>query len=197
MNWHLLTGITAGLIQLYAIIPYVKSILKRETKPNIISWTLWTLIQLVAIWIQASSSSGFSWSVILLIAMTFNTSFVVILCLMGYGSKEFGWIEKSCLAIALIAIAFFAFTKNGPIALAFDITADFIAAIPTIIKTWRNPRSEAYGPWLIITVAAALAVFSNETFTAENLSFPIYLTCVNALIAGIAYFGRNKPKPLI
>lgn len=182
----------AGLVQLYAVIPYVRDILKRETKPNIVSWFLWTLLQLVAIWIQVSSPTGFSWSIIFLVAMTFNTALVVVLCLMGYGYQKFGKTEKGCFIVALIAIVLFAVTKNGPVALGFDIAADFIAALPTIVKTWREPRTESFLPWFLISIAALLGVFSSTIMSFENLAFPIYLMCVNGLIAVIAFCGQRK-----
>lgn len=196
MDWHVIVGILAGVIQIYAIIPYVKDILKRETKPNIVSWALWTLIQLVAIWIQVTSADGFSWSLILLIATTFNTGLVVVLCLMGYGYKEFGRIEKSCLVIALVAIGLYAFTRNSELSLAFDIVADLVAALPTFVKTWREPHSEIVGPWVLVAIAAALGTLSSTILDVENLAIPIYLTFSNGTVAALAYFGQiMKPKP--
>lgn len=197
MNWHLLIGIVAGLIQLYAVIPYVRSILARETRPNVVSWVLWTLLQLITIWIMMTSDGGISWSLILVCAMTFNTSLVVVLCLAGYGDKEFGWVEKACLAIALVTIGLYVATDNGPLAIGFNILADLIAAAPTVWKTWRDPKSEAFGPWAIITVAAVLGVLSVEIASVESIAFPMYLVCVNGSVAALAYFGqRNIPKPV-
>jgi hypothetical protein len=196
MNMYLLIGIVAGIVQLYAIIPYAKSILARETRPNIVSWILWTLLQLVAIWIQATSGEGFSWSLFLLLAMTFNTSLVVVLCLAGYGDKEFGIIEGASLMLVAVAAGLYAFTRNGPWAIGLNIVGDLIAASPTIVKTWRDPKSEAVGPWAIVTVAAALAVISVENPAFETVGFPAYLICANGLIAALAYIGQKKTTPV-
>ena len=193
MNAHLLIGIAAGIIQLYAIVPYVKDILLPDgTRPNVVSWALWTLLQLIAIWIQVTSDGGISWSLILLCATTFNTGLVVVLCLRGYGDKEFGPIEKACLAIALIAIGLYVTTKDAEVALGFNILADLVAAGPTIMKTALNPRSEAWFPWFLVSVAAALGALSSEIRDAENLAFPIYLAIVNGLVAALAFAGRNR-----
>ncbi|TAK04057.1 hypothetical protein EPO34_02780 [Patescibacteria group bacterium] len=195
MDWHLLIGIAAGVLQVSAIVPYVRDILKRQTKPNIVSWALWTLIQLIAIWVLVTSEAGFSWSLILLLATTFNTGLVVVLCLMGYGYKEFGHVEKACLTIALVAIALYVFTKDAALSLAFDIVADLVAATPTIVKTFREPHTEAVMPWVMVSVAAALGALSSTIIDVENLALPIYLAFVNGLIAAIAFFGqRAKPQ---
>ncbi len=196
MNIYLAIGIAAGIIQLYAIIPYARSILARETRPNIVSWTLWTLLQIVTIWIMVTSSEGMSWSLLLLIAMTFNTTLVVVLCLLGYGDKEFGAIEICSLIIVIIAAGLYALTHNAPWAIALNIIGDFVAASPTIWKTWRDPKSEAVEPWAIVTAAAILAVLSVEAPHIESVAFPIYLACVNGVIAGLAFFGQKKKSGL-
>ncbi len=192
MSIYLVIGIIAGIIQLYAIIPYARSILARETRPNIVSWTLWTLLQVVTIWIMVTSSEGMSWSLLLLIAMTVNTSLVVVLCLLGYGDKKFGVIEICSLIIVIVAAGLYAVTHNGPWAIALNIIGDFVAASPTLWKTWRDPMSEAVEPWAIVTAAAILAVLSVEAPHVESVAFPIYLVCVNGLIAGLAFVGQKK-----
>ena len=198
MNWHLLIGIAAAVVHLYAIVPYVKDVLRKDgVRPNVVSFALWTLLQLVAIGIMVTSSDGFSWALFVLVASTFGTSFVVVLCLRGYGDDKFGLTEKLCLAIALVAIGLYVVTKDAVLAIGFNIVADLVAAWPTIAKTFRDPRSEAWFPWFLVSLAAALGTLSSEIRDVENLAFPIYLVLVNGLIASLAFAGRGKrPSPV-
>jgi hypothetical protein len=192
MNWHQVIGILAGIIQIAAIVPYIKDTLNGETRPNIVSWGLWTLIQLIGIWILLASPDGYSWPLVFLCATTFNTASVVVLCLLGYGSREFGKLEFACLVIALIAIIIW-ITSNDPLlALSFDISADLVAAVPTLVKTWREPRSEAVVPWAMVSLAAGLGALSTTIVNVENLVLPIYLALVNGAIALVAYVGQSK-----
>jgi len=193
MNWHLLIGIIAGIIQLAGTVPYVMDILRPGgTRPNVVSWSLWLLLQLVAIWIQVTSAGGFSWSVVYMVATALVMGLIVFLCLRGYGYKQFGLVEKMCLPLALLAIGCYVLTKNGPLSLVFDVAAYMVADLPTIVKTWRDPKSEAALPWMIATVAAALGALSSTIITPENLVLPIYLTLGNGLIATLAYFGQRR-----
>ncbi len=198
MNWHLLIGIIAGIIQLSGMIPYVKDILRPGgTRPNVVSWSLWLVLQLVAIWIQVTSAGGISWSVLYMVATAVVMGVIIVLCLRGYGSKQFGLVEKICLPLAILAIACYAITRNGPLSLAFDILAYVVADAPTIFKTWRDPRSEAAFPWFLATIAAALGALSSTILTPENLALPIYLVIGNSLITAFAFFGqRRKSKPV-
>ncbi len=192
MNWHIVIGILAGVLQLAAFPPYLQDILKGNTRPNIVSWGLWTLIQGIGIWVMVASPDGFSWPLVLLCATTFNTSAVVLLCLFGYGSKEFGKIERACLILALIAIGLWISIKNSALTLTFAILADLVAATPTLVKTWKDPHSEAVAPWVMISVAAALGALSTTIVDVENLALPIYLAAVNGLIAMIAFVGQRR-----
>lgn len=197
MNWHIIVGILAGILQLTAIPSYLKDILKGNTRPNIVSWALWTLIQVIGIWVMIASPDGFSWSLVLLAATTFNTSAVVVLCLLGYGSKEFGRIELICLILALLAIGLWVTVKNSTLTLTFDILADLVAATPTLVKTWKEPHSEAVVPWVMVSVAAFLGALSTTIIDVENLALPIYLGVINGLIALLAYAGqRGTPPPV-
>ncbi|MDQ5952098.1 MAG: hypothetical protein QG626_225 [Patescibacteria group bacterium] len=195
MNWHIIIGILAGVLQLAAIPSYLKDILKGNTRPNIVSWALWTLIQVIGIWVMVTSPDGFSWSLVLLAAATFNTSAVVVLCFLGYGSKEFGRIELICLILALIAIGLWVTVKNSTLTLTFDILADLVAATPTLVKTWKEPRSEAVVPWVMVSAAAFLGALSTTIVDVENLALPIYLGVINGLIALIAYAGQRRTPP--
>lgn len=194
MNWHQIIGILAGVIQIAAMVPYVKDILKGETRPNIVSWALWTLIQIIGIWVLLASPEGYSWALILLTATTLNTGLVVILCLFGYGSRQFGKLELVCLVLALVAIALWITSKNAALTLIFDILADVVAAIPTLVKTWREPYSEAVLPWVMICFAAALGALSSTIINIENLALPIYLALMNGSIAALAFYGQSRLK---
>jgi len=197
MDWHIIIGILAGVIQVYAVIPYIKEILHGDTRPNIVSWGLWTFIQIVAIMVLLSSAEGFSWSLVLLLATTFNTGLVTILCLKGYGYKQFGLVEKICLPLSLVTVACWVITKDPVLTLALDVLAYFVADLPTIIKTWKDPHSETAFPWFLVAVAATLGALSSTIINAENLALPIYLALANGTIALFAYVGqKRRPKPM-
>lgn len=195
MDWHIALGIIAGIIQVAAMAPYLKSILKRETKPNIVTWTLWTCLQLIAL--MAQFSHGASWSVIWLVATTFNTSLVVILCLLGYGYGKIGRVEKVCFFLCVVAVGFWQLTAAAALAIGFSILADVISAVPTLVKTWKEPETETPFPWFMVSFAALLGAFSTTIFNFENLAFSIYLTILNgsiALLAARPYISRYLKK---
>ena len=173
-----------------AVIPYIKDILHGTTRPNIFSWLLWVL--LLSISTIAQFSSGASWSVIFLIGDLIGTSIIFILCLVGYGYKEYGWLEWICLGLAVIAIISWQLTNQPILAIVFSIIADALASIPTIVKAYRDPWSEDSLQWIIIASASILAVLSTTIWDLANIIFPAYLFLVNGTIGTVSLIRRKK-----
>ncbi|MCX6702595.1 MAG: hypothetical protein NTW60_01895 [Candidatus Wolfebacteria bacterium] len=194
MDWHQIIGIGAGVIQIISIIPYVKDIFKGTTRPNIVSYFLWTVIQVIAIFAQFSA--GASWSLFILIASTFNTSLIFILCLAGYGYKEYGLTDKICFVLAIITIIVWQITKQPLIVLALAIFADFLASVPTILKAYRDPKSEMVLSWFMTVVSATIAGFSTTKIDFANLIYPVYAFLTNGTITWLAFFGQRREARL-
>jgi hypothetical protein len=193
-DWHLLLGSFAGILTLAAIAPYIRDILHGTTRPNIVSYVLWSSLILISILAQVSA--GASWSLALLIGDFLSTATVVGLCLAGYGYGKYGRLELACFGIAVLAVVSWQLTQEPLLAIILATVADLTAAIPTILKAYRDPWSEVPGPWLIMAVASALAIASTTIFDGANLIFPAYLLLVNGLTGFLALFGRKlKPKP--
>src|SRR5258708_6318482 len=118
-NWHLTLGIISGIMAMLAVIPYIKDILLGTTRPNIFSWFLCVLLLLIST--IAQFSAGASWSVVFLIGDLIGTSIIFILCLVGYGYKEYGGLEWSCLGLAGIEIVSWQITNQPLLAIIFSI----------------------------------------------------------------------------
>jgi hypothetical protein len=188
-DWHLVVGGVAGIIAMLAVIPYIKDILHGTTRPNIFSFSLWALLLFISI--LAQFSAGASWSVTLLVGDFIGTSSVVIFCLFGYGYGKYGRLEWVCTALAILAIISWQLTHQPVLAILFAVLADAMAAIPTIVKAFKDPWSEAPAQWLLIAFASALAIASTTIFDPANLIFPAYLLLVNGTTGLLAFFGRR------
>ena len=120
-----------------------------------------------------------------------GTSTVVVLCLIGYGYTKYSWVEWTCLVFAILAIVSWQLTRQPLLGIIFAITADAMAAIPILVKAYRDPWSELPAAWLIVALAASSDILSTTIFNAANLLFPIYLFLVNGLTGIFALVGRR------
>lgn len=190
--WHSFVGILAGILAVVAIFPYIKDIVHGSTRPNIVSWALWVLLLIISM--VAQISAGASWSLTFLIGDLIGTSFIFILCLLGYGYRSYGWVEWVCFILAITAIIAWQLTRQPVLAIIFAIVADSMAAIPTVIKAYKDPWSENSSSWFILCSAAVLAMLSTTIINSANLIFPAYLFCINGLIGVLSLTGRRLKK---
>jgi hypothetical protein len=194
MDWHPWLGSIAGVGQALAVIPYVKDVLRGTTRPNIVSWSLWTLAVLITL--AAQITAGASWPALILVGATVANVTVIVLALFGYGYTKFGTVEWICLFLSLAALIFWRITEQPLVAIGFAITADCIAYIPTLVKTYKDPFSETAVYWLLLVVTDLMAIASTTLFNAANLAFPIYYASINTVLFGLIIFGQRFKKAL-
>ncbi len=190
-DWHAILGLLSGLLIFFAVVPYIRDILKGETKPNAVSWFGWTL--LLAIGLAAQIKEGASFSALLIAGDVLGTGVVFILSL-KYGVAKYSLLDKTSLALGLLAILLWSITKNPLVALVLSVLADFIVSIPTVRKSISDPLSETPSAFFMFAIAALMGIISTTKFDLANLLFPVYLLVINLVIAGFSYRGRLLKK---
>ncbi len=194
MYWHPALAILSGVLAVAAIVPYIKDIFYGTTRPNAVSWFLWTLLQGIAM--AAQFSAGASWSVVLLVVITVNTAVVTVLALTGYGYHAYGRTDIVCFVLALIAVAAWQATKDPIVAIGFAIFADLFASVPTLVKALIEPASESLLGWWIIMFASLASVLSANIINAPNLAYPVYMVFIDATTLGALYVGWARRRQI-
>lgn len=189
MDWHQIAAILTGVLTVGAVIPYVWDMLRGTTRPNIVTWGLWLLIQ--AIFISAQFASGASWSVVLPLTEVFTVGIVFILALFGYGYKKYGPLDVVCLCTALAAIVLWQITTEPLVALVMSVAADLVASIPTLKKAYFDPASETPSAYLLVVISALFAATSSTLIDIPNLIWPVYIFSLNAAVLGCILLGRR------
>jgi hypothetical protein len=194
MDWHELLGIGAAVIQVASFIPYIRDMIKGSTRPNLVSFLLWTLT--LSITISALWSAGASWPLALLVGAWLGTVSVAVLVAIGYGYNKFGYVEKISLVLSLAAIVLWQITSEPLVAIIFAVLADAIAYAPTLVKTYRDPTSESIIFWFAIFVADMLGAISTTKVDVANLLFPISYGLMNMAVVLIILLNRSSKRPL-
>lgn len=184
MSEYAILGLLSGILQIFSGVPYLLSILRRETKPNIVSQFLWTVLQIIAL--TAQLQGGWSWSALILVATTCNTIVFTFLCFRGYGYKGYGWIDYSCFAGALVALTLWYVTADPLWALIIAVGTSVMASVPTIVKVIKYPDTENATAWLIMSVASVLSFLSVSERSIGNLIVPIQYFLESSIIGWIA-----------
>lgn len=168
--------------------------LRRETKPNAVTWFVWLILQIIAT--LAQISSGASWSLIILVVMIFNISLVLVLISLGYGYKQYHKVDYVCFFLAITSLILWQITGEPVLAIILAVLTDLFAIIPTIIKTYKEPSSENLVSWILNVLAAILACFSTTIIDVANLAFPIYYIMTDSTMVYLIYRGQSGKKEL-
>jgi hypothetical protein len=189
LNWHGALAALSAVLAVASAVVYIKDVLKGgETKPNAVSFFLWTVLQGVAV--IAQWKAGASWSVVFMIVMTIDTAIVAFIALIPkWGYRKYGWREIVCFVCAIAAAA--ALWHDPVDAILLAIVGDLFAFYPTVVKTQKEPQSEHLTAWVLVTAASLAGVLSTGVWDVANLAFPVYQVVMNGLIVFIAYSGRG------
>lgn len=188
-DWHVVLGVFSGLLSAGATVPYLRDMLNGNTRPNLVSWSLWVLLQ--GIVVAAQFESGASWSIILPLSGMLTCAAVVVLGLCGYGYRKYSYFDGVCLALAIFAIILWKGMSDPMIAVMLSIAADFLATMPTIRKALKDPLSESSSPFAIYGIAALFSIFSSIHFYFLNTIWPVYILFVNGLVILCIFIGKR------
>jgi hypothetical protein len=190
MDWHAVLGISAGVVQIVSAIPYIRDIVYGTSRPNTVSFFIWFVLGIIEVFAQYSA--GASWSIVIPIVLVLNTFIAFSLGVLGYGYKKYNWLDFVCLGLAAASLVIWYVTDNPVMALVVTMVASVCAAVPTIVKTYKEPHSENVLAWFMNVVGSVLAIFASTLWNVPNLIIPIIGLLEGAIISGLAFFRRPK-----
>lgn len=177
-------------------VPYAIRVFQRKIQPNLVSWSLWSLIGLALL--LTYRSSGATSNVWPAVFGFFNPTLITVLALWRRERiKPERW-ELVCGAIGIASIVWWGFVydevSQAQFALYLAIVADGCASIPTIGFVWRSPDEDRPLAWGMFAMGYGLAIFAISDHTFANYALPVYMFIGASMIAGIlaAHRVRNR-----
>ena len=185
--------IVGALFNLYASGAYIVDTLKGQTKPNRVSWLLWTVAPLIAFGGELGEHVGIQ------ALTTFMAGFCPVLILLAsFANRKAFWkltrFDISCGVLSLVALVLWALTRTGNIAILFSVLADALAATPTILKSYHHPDTESSMAYLASGVAGIITLLTLTTWSFALVAFPLYLVVSDAVIYTLVKFPQFRPN---
>lgn len=180
-------------------IPYAIRVFQKKIKPNLVSWSIWSVIGLALL--LTYRDSGATSNVWPAVFGFFNPLFITLLALWrGMWEKPKKW-EILCAAIGIASIVWWFFVHNESsqvqFALYLAIVADACAAIPTLGFVWKHPHEDRPFAWSMFGIGYGLAIFAITDHTFANYVLPVYMFVGASLITAIlATYRVRKRLPI-
>jgi len=185
--------IISSILTIAATLPYIVDILKRKTKPRIVSWFTWSLLTAIS---AAASFSDRQWAAgILSLSASVECMAVVILGL-RYGNREFALFDIACQVGALIGLLLWFIFNSPAIAVIAGILIDLIGSLPTLKHAWEKPAEETWITFMLSGLGAVFTVFAATTTRITALANPLYLVVINFAFTGVL-LARHKVSRVI
>jgi len=187
--------ILSGLFFVSGLGPYLSDIIKRRTKPRIVSWFNWTLLTGIA---TAAALAEHQYASAFITGVgTICTALIVILSLRYSSDRKFETLDVVCQICAVIGLVLWASFDNPTLALVASMSIDFIVGLPTWKHAWFKPWEETAAPFVLAVVGAACAIVAtifDSSHTVSGLIFPVYLTLANAAIASLILLSPHRQQ---
>lgn len=184
--------VIAGIMSLLSGLPYIFDSLKGKTKPNIASWSTWTLINGIAA--VAALAAGGATNTVMLGFSYFVGSLTILLIAILKGTRKYTLFDGACQLIAVGGLVFWQISHEPNIALLFAITADIFASMPTIRHAYLYPGEETWITYAIAGMGAFLFLCLATSFSFAALAIPISFFLINSLLTTIILYRKNKLK---
>ena len=156
---------------------YLRDTLRGTTKPNRVTWLLWAVAPLLAAAVELDEGVG------LRALPTLMIGFMPLLVFAAsFHNAAAVWqvrrIDYACGAMSVVGTAVWLVTRNGVLAISAAILADFLAGIPTVMKSWTNPETETVYSYIGAVISMTVVLLTIQHWTFDVAAFPIFIVCM-------------------
>ncbi len=156
---------------------YLRDTLRGTTQPNRVTWLLWAVAPLLAAAVEFNEGVG------LRALPTFMVGFMPLLIFIGsFHNSASVWkvrrMDYACGAVSVVGTVVWLITRNGVLAISAAIAADFLAGVPTLMKSWTHPGSETVHSYIGAVISMVILLLTVDHWTFDVVAFPLFVACV-------------------
>ena len=156
---------------------YVRDTLRGTTKPNRVTWLMWAVAPLLAAAVELNEGVG------LRVLPTFMVGFMPLLVFVAsFHNPSAVWkirrVDYACGVMSAVGTAVWLATRNGVLAISAAILADFLAGVPTMMKSWTHPQTETIYSYVGAVISMIVLLLTIQHWTFDVAAFPIFIVCI-------------------
>jgi hypothetical protein len=182
-NWiYLGTAIGAA-----GALVYLRDTLRGTTQPNRVTWLLWAVAPLLAAAVELSEGAG------LRALPTFMVGFMPLLIFFGsFHNSAAVWkvrrMDYACGAFSVVGTIVWLVTRNGVLAISSAIAADFLAGVPTLMKSWTHPQTETVHSYVGALISMVVLLLTVDQWTFDVVAFPLFVAITATVQSAVVGF---------
>ncbi len=185
-----IAGKLAGIISLTAYVPYILSILRKETKPNRASWIIWAIVSTIIA--LSYREAGASYAFLAPVGYVIGSTIVFILSIRhGVG----GWtpFDRRCLIGAAISLAIWQIFNSPMSALLINLFINLLGTLPTARKVWYQPETENKVFWILVLLGTLVNLFAIEEWIFSMAVYPVSMIFLIGIVT-VPVLWTKRPQ---
>lgn len=163
-----------------SIVPYVRDVVHKKTKPNLITWATWTLLTGIS---SAAAFSASEYVTATVLGVDTLATGLVVLFGLRYGQAKYTLFDLVCQVCALFGLALWLMFDSPLIAVAISVAVDLVATLPTIRHSWLKPHEETARSYLICALSDSFGLFALATFNPISATYLVYNLLIDVTLA--------------
>ena len=191
-------GVIAGLVHFSAYALYLRQVLRRTSRPNTATWTLWTFLAALnaASYLAMCRDPAKAATPI---AGALACAVILTVSVWKGRLTRLAVFDRGILAIGLSAAAVWWASRSATWANLLLQGAFVLSNVPTYRGVWRDPATERPLPWFgfglayAINIAVVLLRWQNEI---ADLAYPVLSLVTDAGVGLVVVLrGRHLSRP--
>ncbi len=183
----------ALLLAVIGNVAYIRDTLEGKTKPNRVTFILWATVPLIAFAAQKTSGGGPQ----ALFTLTLALICFVILAASFVNKKAYWALTKFdvyCGILSVLAVVLWLVSGVGLVALLLSMAADFLAALPTLIKSYKHPDTETTFAYAMEAIAAAIILLTVSDWRFITYGYAAYVFIMCLAFVSLLMWPHKQPK---
>lgn len=182
-------GVLGSVIAVVAFVPYLWHMHKGTTKPHVVSWFLWGLLQVIAFFAQISRGAGAgAW----VTAVTAALCWLIAILAFQKGETKIMRSDRWVFVGALAGVVLWQITNNPVFAAILVTITDVLAFVPTYRKAYHKPSEETASQYAISAVRSFFSVLALESYSLTTWLYPTSLVITDGLFVVMVLVRRGS-----
>jgi hypothetical protein len=193
METKMIIAIVAAILAFIGNVPYLIDVIKQKVKPHPYTWFVWTIVSCIVFFGQLAKGAGVG-AIPTAAAEIFTI--IIFLFSLRYGFKHITRTDTFFLIIALLGIIPWVLTKDPTVSVIIAVTIDFIGFMPTLRKTWQQPKTEAPLLYGMNVLRHILMLLSLQAYNVATMLHSIAMIITNSAMTAFIVIPRKNTKTL-
>ncbi len=190
-NFQNVLGVAAVVIALVSYVPYIRDILRGNTKPHPVSWFAFALLMAITFGAQVVTGAGpGAW----VMGVSAICIFAIAIFAIVRGGVEVVPFDWACLIAAVFGIVLWLVTNDPLTAVIIVTITDAVAMGPMFRKAYLKPYEETLSLFVLSIAKFVVGFFAFSAFTLTNALFPSVIIGLNVAFVILLIYRRKQVK---